>query len=1020
MLATVLLHAGGTPSRREFEPEGGADLRSIPHLRQFYAESPRRAKVAAIWGRRYFYAGYIPNPRYFRARSAVAQLSALHSLRGMRIIERVEEQPGGAVGNVASGPAMTPAGGSSNASVQGIQEGDQAGQRREKTRQSGDAGQRMTRSHSRREAEKNGQPATPSAALGDPDAPGKGGERSLEGSKGRGRGPARGGERGRARGRPRGTARGTARGRGGVGRGGGRCVEDSTSVNNVADEGEAQATDKAASASIPSKRKVNDQHSPNPEKAKKTKKTSGVPAPAQRPFHMPTTAAWGAHEGGADVPVPAFEPVLPALPPYPPITPPSETFGYAPPQLRMSPEPGQFSFSEYKAPEEHVPVVDPMLDQLQAPGNEKSDSRTLTAPTPAPTTRLVPSQRPRGPVHPAIASANRTAAQMRGSTPSTAGRGSAQPSRGSTPSTAGRGSVPPVNGTIGAPVRYAVPSANRMTAQSRGTTPSTALAGRGFAPPTNRVVGPAASSGQRSRAQSQAPDAGGSEWGVPNRPKPLSSGPPSRPSAAPGEASMRPPAEPAMKSDGVPKVFSIKLNQAERDISVLKNDARELTKQLTVAEQRVAALEQENIALRKSHGNLKDELGELKELVTTTSDALMALDRTIKGAEGLSGADKKAAAQATKSARNNNWNTATRKAFCCIMGIPNMKHLQPAMEDGFFAVDEENPEEGTMFLRPDFGQSWSANAAWHEWAVNQLIKGNVVFHPYLRTDVLDEKGREGILTRLKDLFKSAKNEWKRQGMDAGLIKTKLSADRRKARKTGKSVDRSIHREEANLEHAEWDFLFMPGYQSTDASSDGYENPIDPNTDDENDGPGLVKPWITHAPTHRSALVQGKIDELSDLAGIRIMREVKEGRKSTHRRKRGEPIDRPIPVIAKGAVKIPGWAIDRDWLGEFQDDVNWSLLDMEAPLPHGYADEAEGETPEDSSGDGMRPEFEDGSNDATTSVPEDGVVDHDQAEDGYRDNWGGQYDAGHAGEETWGAPPSGLTADEEEDLYMPDE
>ncbi|KAI0038743.1 hypothetical protein FA95DRAFT_1578018 [Auriscalpium vulgare] len=951
-------------------------------------------------------------PHFLSGHSAAPRV-AFHSLRGMRIVHRVEQQSGGPVTNVESGPAMSTAGESNDPSARGTQAGNQGNKGGTKTRGSRDGSQRVTRSHSRREAEQNSQPATPSAALGAVDAP-KGGEPSKEDSKGRGRGAARGGGRGRARGLPRGTARGG----GGDGRGGGRGVGARKTGNNVADEGEGTTADDKAARAVPIKRKVNDERSPNPEKAKKTRKAAGVPAPALPPFRTPTTSAWAnpAREGGADTPVPAFQPVLPSLPPYPPIMPPSETLGYAAPQLRGSSEPSQFSFGEYEAPEGHapvVPVVDPMLqylDQRQVRSNEPSMRTSV------PKTLVIPSQRP--PVHPAVASANRmAAAQFRGTTPSTA--------------SAGRRSVTPGNGAVGAPVHPAVLSANCATNQSRGTTPSTASVGRGFVPPVNSTVGSATGSGQRSRAQSQAPDAGGSEWSIPNRPKVLSSGP---------GASMRPPAEPAMKSDGIPKAFSIKVNQAQGDICALKDETAELTKKLKAEEQRVAVLEQDNIALRKSYGELKAELGEVKELAAATSEALMALDLAIKGAEGLSQVDKTAAAQATKPARDNRWN-----------------NIQPAMEDGFFAVDEENPQADSVFLRPDFGQSWKANAGWHEWAVTMIIQGNVVFNPYLRPELLEEKGREVILNRLKDLFKSAKSEWKRQGMDAGLKKTKLSTFRRKARKAGKSVDRSVHRTDAGLEHEEWDFLFMPGYQSTDASSDGFDDAVDPNTDEENDGPGLVKPWISHAPAHRSALVQGKIDELSDLASIRIRHEIKEGRKSTHRRKRGEMVERPIPVLAKGTVKIPGWAVDVGWLDEVQDSVNWSLLDMAAPVPQGYgnaaAEDATPEGAEDATPEGAEDAMpgdssetlmsEDGFNYAMTSAPEERA---DQGEDGYgynavsryeklenpgpsdsrvcikthsRTTADGQYYPGDAGEETWGAPATGLTEDEEEDLYASD-
>lgn len=72
----------------------------------------------------------------------------------------------------------------------------------------------------------------------------------------------------------------------------------------------------------------------------------------------------------------------------------------------------------------------------------------------------------------------------------------------------------------------------------------------------------------------------------------------------------------------------------------------------------------------------------------------------------------------------------------------------------------------------------------------------------------------------------------------------------------KADERRESRDEAGLAHPNWDFLFEPGYQSTDESvqGNGLDSDTELDSNDENATAMTTKPWTSFPHTHRSEIV----------------------------------------------------------------------------------------------------------------------------------------------------------------------
>lgn len=210
----------------------------------------------------------------------------------------------------------------------------------------------------------------------------------------------------------------------------------------------------------------------------------------------------------------------------------------------------------------------------------------------------------------------------------------------------------------------------------------------------------------------------------------------------------------------------------------------------------------ENIALAKTNAQLVGQVTELQEQAESQSKMLASIETMLDGLKANGGTGGEAAVKIEKTTRNNTFNvsqiymylidmafspsieTGTCKTFLRFMGITNqkqIKNLVPLDEDEYYIAD---PETGNNLLQPNWHRNYSNNSAWHDEAVEFLLKKGPSIHIALTKPILATYTNDELLKRNAAIFKNFASVYKKAGTDPET-QAALKATKRVGRQRGR-------------------------------------------------------------------------------------------------------------------------------------------------------------------------------------------------------------------------------------------
>lgn len=101
-------------------------------------------------------------------------------------------------------------------------------------------------------------------------------------------------------------------------------------------------------------------------------------------------------------------------------------------------------------------------------------------------------------------------------------------------------------------------------------------------------------------------------------------------------------------------------------------------------------------------------------------------------------------------------------------------------------TDEDDPENTTEFLRPDFGSTIGSQTAWHDAVIKQVKKNGHLFG-HLEEEQLSGFTPVQLKQGLDRGFKSLKGTYEKQVMPPEALRARREIDRRKGRRQGVST-----------------------------------------------------------------------------------------------------------------------------------------------------------------------------------------------------------------------------------------